>query len=338
MKLFVSTKKILSRALISLGITTISLASNISTAQGTTIVGSQNSLGFTNFSHNATQIKLFQSALAYVSTTDDFAIIKSDPMFVTGIPVLFHPLASQFPALFTSTSQGNSITAPFQLTSVTGNIIGQNTLVYSEPDRLSSANLTSASSFSVEHPNHLISLTGQSGINLSFFLQPEETFTFQFQSSSKLENPTNTVNTTVSEETKVMYFFAQPADVAINNGILFLSLYPQLRLSANHLDIDVGLLSLTTKSNSEGIYSQTINHNGSLTASSPYFNLSAFQNTQDNIQGTFTYTATRPTILTTVAYTSSSAASSRLTQIPESSNIWALVYFSFLAIGAKLLV
>ncbi|MGK7948631.1 MAG: hypothetical protein AB4368_07455 [Xenococcaceae cyanobacterium] len=338
MKLFISTQKIISRALLSIGITTISITSAISAANGTTLARSQSSLQLTNFSHVPTEVLPLQSAFAYVLTKNDFAIIKSDPMFVTGTPVLFHSLAPQIPAFFTSKSEGNSVTAPFQYDSVTGNVFSQNNFTYSEsiPDRLSSVNLSSASDLSVDHTNHLISTVGQSGINLSFFLEPEEKLTFDFQSTSALESRTNDFSTTTVAETQVMYFFTQPADVEINNGILMLSLYPQLHLSANDPRIEVGLLELTTNLISEETRSRTINYNRSPEESSDYFSLEDRQNPDDHISGTFEYTATQPTIFNVVAYTSNSATSSRSTKIPESSTTLSLIYFSSLVICARL--
>lgn len=338
MKLFISTKKIISRALLSIGITTISITSAISAANGTTLARSQSSLQLTDFSHVSTEILPFQSAFAYVLTKNNFAIIKSNPLFVTGTPVLFHSLAPQIPAFFTSKSEGNSVTAPFQYDSVTGNVFGQNNFTYSEsiPNRLSSVSLSSASDLSVDNTNHLISTVGQSGINLSFFLEPEDKLTFDFQSTSALESRTNDFSTTTVAETQVMYFFTQPADVEINNGILMLSLYPQLHLSANDPRIEVGLLELTTNLTSEGISSGTINYNRSPEESSDYFSLEDRQNLEDNISGTFEYKATQPTIFNVVAYTSNSATSSRSTKIPESSTILSLIYFSSLVICARL--
>lgn len=339
MKLFISIQKIFSRALLSIGITAIGLTNAISAANGTTLARSQSSLQLTDFSHVPTEILPFQSAFAYVSTVNDFAIIKSDPMFVTGTPVLFHPLAPQIPAFFTSKFEGNSVTAPFQYDSVTGNVFGQNNFTYSEsiPDRLSSVNLGSASDFSVNSTNdHSISTVGQSGINLSFFLEPEEKLTFDFQSTSVLESRTNDFSTTTVAETQVMYFFTQPADVEINNGILMLSLYPQLHISANDPRIEVGLLELTTNLRSEETRSRTINYNRSPEESSDYFSLEDRQNPDDNISGTFEYTATQPTIFNVVAYTSNSATSSRSTKIPESSTTLSLIYFSSLVICARL--
>lgn len=338
MKLFISTKKIISRALLSIGITTISITNAISAANGTTLARSQSSLQLTDFSHVSTEILPFQSAFAYVLTKNNFAIIKSDPLFVTGTPVLFHSLAPQIPAFFTSKSAGNSVTAPFQYDSVTGNVFGQNNFTYSEsiPNRLSSVNLSSASDLSVDNTNHLISTVGQSGINLSFFLEPEEKLTFDFQSTSALESRTNDFSTTTVSETQVMYFFTQPADVEINNGILMLSLYPQLHLSANDPRIEVGLLELTTNLTSEGISSGTINYNRSPEESSDYFLLEDRQNLEDNISGTFEYRATQPTIFNLVAYSSNSATSSRSTKIPESSTILSLIYFSSIVICARL--
>ena len=338
MKLFLSTQKIISRALLSTSITTISLTSAISAANGTTLARSQSSLQFTNFSHTPTEVSQFQSAFAYVLSGDDFAIIKSDPMYVTGVPVFFHPLSPQFPAISTSVPGENSVVAPFQFKSATGNTFGQNSVSYSGSisNQLSSANLSSGSTFSVKNNNHFISTVGQSGFNFSFFLEPEDKLTFDFHSSSEVQVLTDESSVAEVEETQVIYFFTQPADVDISNGILRLSLHPQLNLSANEPRIEVGLLELTANSTSEGIYSQTINYNGSSEESSSYFNLSTPQNTGDDITGTFEYTATEPTIFTAVAYTSSAAASFSSTKIPESSTRLSLIYLSLIVLGTQI--
>ena len=337
MQLFISTKKTISRTLLSIGISTIGLTSAISTASGTTLARSQNSLQFTNFSHAPEEVSPFQSAFAYVLTQNNFAIIKSDPMFVTGVPLSFHPLAPQYSALSTSTPGENSVAAPFEFNSVTGGTLGHNTFTYSDsiPDRLSSVNLSSASTFSVNDTAHFVSTVGQSGFNISFLLQPDEKFTFDFYSSSQLETLTNWSSTTTVEETQVIYFFTQPVGVDINNGVLRLSLYPQLNLSGNDDRIDTSLLELTSTLSPNGDYSRIVNYNGSSEESSPYFKLSTRQNAGDDLRGTFEYTATRPTIFTAVAYTSS-AASSSSTKIPESSLRLSIIYFSFILIGAKL--
>ena len=338
MKLFLSTQKIISKALLSTSITTLSLTSTISAANGTTLARSQSSLQFTNFSHTPTAVSQFQSAFAYVLSGDDFAIIKSDPMYVTGVPVFFHPLSPQFPAISRSVPGENSVVAPFQFKSATGNTFGQNSVAYSESisNQLSSANLSSASTFSVKNNDHFISTVGQSGFNVSFFLEPEDKLTFDFQSSSELEVVADESSVAEVEETQVIYFFTQPADVDINNGILRLSLHPQLNLSANDPRIEVGLLELTANSTSEDTYSRTINYNGSSEESSSYFNLSTTQNTGDDITGTFEYTATEPTLFTAVAYTSSSAASLSSTKVPESSTRLPLIYLSLIVIGVKI--
>ncbi|MGK7935565.1 MAG: hypothetical protein AB4206_07145 [Xenococcaceae cyanobacterium] len=338
MKLFLSTQKIISRALLSTSITTISLNSAISAANGTTLARSQSSLQFTNFSHTPTEVSQFQSAFAYVLSGDDFAIIKSDPMYVTGVPVLFHPLSPQFPAISTSVPGENSVVAPFQFKSATGNTFGQNSVSYSGSisNQLSSANLSSGSTFSVKNNNHFISTVGQSGFNFSFFLEPEDKLTFDFHSASEVQALTDKSSVAEVEETQVIYFLTQPADVDNNNGILMLSLYPQLHLSANDPRIEVDLLELTTNSTSEGTYSRTINYNGSPEESSSYFNLSTPPNTGDDITGTFAYTAKEPTIFTAVAYTSSFAASFNSTKIPESSTRLSLIYLSLIVIGTNI--
>ena len=339
MQLFIFTKKTISRALLSIGISTIGLTSAISTASGTTLARSQNSLQFTNFSHAPEEVSPFQSAFAYVLTENNFAIMKSDPIFVTGVPLFFHPLAPQYSALSTSTPEENSVAAPFEFNSLTGNAFGQNTFTYSDsiPDRLSSVNLSSASSFSVNDTAHHISAVGQAGVNISFVLESEETLSFDFKLFSQLKTSTNWSSTTKVrvEDKQVMYFFTQSADTKSDNGILLFSLYPQLHLSANNSDIEVGLLELTTNATSEETYSRTINYNGSSEPSSSYFKVLNSQNGGDDVRGTFEYTATQPTIFTAVAYTSS-AASSISTKIPESSTKLSLIYFSLMVIGAKL--
>ena len=339
--LFSLTRKPLNRLLISIGITTVSFTHIIPGAQGTTIVRSQRNLNFTNFSHIPEEISRFQSAFAYVLSEDDFAIVQSDPQFVTGVPVLFNPLSPQFDAISTSIAGENLVTAPLQFDSVTGNVFGQNDLSYSEflPDRLDSANLSSASTFSVDNTEHLISTVGQSGFNFSFLVQPEETLSFDFHSSSELQASTNLSRATNLEVTdqQVIYFYTQPANVEIDNGILMLSLYPQLHLSANDPRIEVGLLALNNTINSTETDSYTVNHNSSIQESSPYFNLSTSQNAGDNLRGTFEYTATEPTILTAVAYTSNSATSSDSARIPESATGLPLIYFSLIILGAKLI-
>ena len=340
--LFLPTKRLISRLLVSIGITTVSVVAVIDTADGTTIARSEGSLQFTNFSHTHDELQQFQSTFAYVLSEDDFAIIQSDPPFVTGVPVLFHPLAPQFTPISTSQSGENLVTAPLQLNSVTGDVFGHNNVSYSPvaPDRLSSANLSSASTFSVGNTDHLISTAGQSGFNISFFLEPEAEFTFEFQSDSELEASTNSSSTTEVKvtETKVIYFFAEPVNVDINNGILMFSLSPQLHLSANDHRIAVGLLELNETLTSQGTYSHVVNYNGSSQGSSPYFNLETPQNNGDRLKGTFEYVATQPTILTAVAYTSSVAVSSRSTKIPESSPGSSLIYLSLIVLGAKLIM
>ena len=339
--LFLSTRRLINRFLISIGITTVSFTHIVATANGATIARSQGSLQFTNFSHAPEELSQFQSAFAYVLSEDDFAIVQSDPPFVTGVPVLFHPLAPQFTAISTSIHGENLVTAPLQFNSVTGNVFGQNNFSYSEflPNQLSSANLSSASTFSVNNTAHLISTVGQSGFNISFLVQPEETLTFDFQSSSELQALTNFSRATDLEVTdqQVIYFYTQPANVEINNGILMFSLYPQLHLSANDPRIEVGLLELSNTINSTETDSYTVNYNSSPQESSPYFSLSTPQNAGDNLRGTFEYTATEPTILTAVAYTSNSATSSNSARIPESSTGLPLIYFSLIFVGAKLI-
>ena len=338
MKLFISTQTIISRTLLSIGIITIGVTSTVSAAKGTTLARSQSSLNFTNFSHTPTEVSQFQSAFAYVLTANNFAIIKSDPLFVTGVPVFFNPLSPQFPALSTSIPGGNSVIAPFQFESVTGSTFGQNNLFYSDSTatQLSSAQLSSASTFSVNNIDHFVSTVGQSGLNISFFLEPGDKLTFDFQSSSEVNTLTTGSSVAEVEETQVIYFFTQPTDVDINDGILLLSLYPQLHLSANKSEIEVGLLELTTNSHSEGTHSRIVNYNGSVEESSSYFNLFTPQNDEDDLLGTFEYTADRSTIFTAVAYTSSAAASSSFTKIPESSARLSLIYLSLMVMGAKL--
>ncbi|MEA5536364.1 hypothetical protein [Crocosphaera sp. XPORK-15E] len=346
-------KTLTKNLLLSFGVIAGSLTSIVTPSKAVTLAKAQGSLEFTNFSHIPQEVATFQSAFAYILTQEEqnLTVVTSTPMFVTGLSnIFFHPSSTKIPANLISLPGVNLVTAPLGFNSVSGLTMGSNQLVYSSlnPEQLLSVNLSSQSLVSVSNIPHIVSTTGQSAFNATFYLEPEDRFSFDFNSYLNLETDHSLpyIEQAKVDEEQVIYFSAYPADMNINNEFLFFAFYPHMKISASNSNIDVGLLQIDGHLSEDSNYSLEVNGNGNPLNFSDYFKFEQNQNSENNSQGIFQYVAEQSTIITVAAYISSNAFSSHFfvpealpskqsVTISEPSISKPLFYFCIMVLGGK---
>jgi hypothetical protein len=290
-----------------------------------TLATAQDSLQFFNFSHSPESVAQFKSVFAHLISEGGGAIAMTDPPFVTGNYQLW-TLTPRFPVFLQSIPGGESALAPLSFPQVNGWVRGSSSTLFSEGEsqQLVAVNLSSETQLWGGELPFLVSAIGQSGFQASFSLKNRETFSVDFQSLFALQSRTNLSNLEGVEfsEERVIYFYAKPADINFDHAILIFSLYPQTRIAVNDSRIDVGLIEVSSQSSNSNPLSWEITGN-SIPLDLPYYFQIAGQPSlghEQNFQGSFTYFADKPTILTLVAYTSSSTLAYRYPVSPSSAD------------------
>ncbi len=263
-------------------------------SQAATFVNSSSSLELHSFSHQLQDSAVFSSAFGLISNGEQTFVGTSDPQFVTGPSLIFHPDGTNLPVVKQLLSDGVTTFLPLNLDFIQGQITGTSQVILTDHQKLS-ANLISQLQYKLAEDLPFVSSTvAQSGWQMSFLLEENEVFSYQFTSLIKAQFTSNFLS---RKERIVIYFYTLPRGIELVNPILSFSLAPEPMISANSPLLNVGLLVINQESGSLKI----------LGNSRPYFQIEQISNQQ--VQGTFEYLAHQSTTLNLVAYTSSSFTS-----------------------------
>lgn len=277
-------------SLFSLGITPVKAAELVQTG---------GSLTSNNYSHLPQSFAGTQSAIAQFATPEETFLGVSDPQFVTGPIFIPNPSATPIPVDYDQIPGGEQVSVSLDFPEVQGSVSGSSVGLTTANDFTTT--LSSKTQFSVNSPEpYLLSTVGQAGWEANFNLDASETFSFDFAGLTAWETDAEVLR---QEQEYVIYFYTLPIGVEIENPHLIFSFFPELTVTASDPRMDVGLVQIVSDGQQHQIFGNR----------DPYFDVDLGDPSFD---GFFTYTAEVPTVLTTVAYSSSLATSTNAT-VPE---------------------
>jgi hypothetical protein len=260
-----------------------------------------------------------QSALAFVATKNGPLVSMSDPQYVSGIPFDLSPNIPLVPVVENPIPGGKSLLSQISLPELSSTVQSSSATTW---DNLSySVNLSSATALATQDLPIVVSGTGQSGFNSSFFLKQGETLSFDFQFNLTTKTDITQASTDISDSTQedTLFFYTLPSDFLPDNNYISISYFPNLSVTTSSPSIQAGLLDLLS-------YSTPLQQNQiSLSADG----ISQYIQMQEtgNLKGKFTYYAAQDTIFTLLAYTSSqaNAQSGIYNEVPEPSIFYGTV-------------